>query len=663
MKAQQRVLELRATLSKANQDYYVNSNPTLSDYQYDMLMKELEALEKQYPELDAPDSPSHRVGSDLVKGFKQVAHKTPMLSLANTYNKDELRAFDNRVSKLISNYRYSCEVKFDGISVSITYINGKLVRAVTRGDGEKGDDITNNVLAIEGIIKDFGDTPVPPKFEVRGEIVMPKSSFSELNAKRVAEGLPPFANCRNAASGTMKSFDPKVVAERKLACWLYYYLGDSYPSDKHSENLAWMKSVGFNVMLPTIASNIDEVIYFVETYEKYKDSYSFDIDGAVIKVDEIPNQIFLGTTSKVPKWAVAYKFKAERVATKLVSVEYQVGRTGVVTPVAIMEPVELAGTTVSKATLHNVSVMDALGLYLGDTVFVEKGGEIIPKIVGVDVRQRLPNATKVEFPEYCPSCGAKLEFSGDKEAVKAYCNNDNCLSKVVSRILHFCSRDAMDINCGRATIELLCKAGLLNTYLDLYKLTPENLVGIPGFGQKKIGNLLKSIEESKSASLDTVIYAAGIANVGKTTAKLLSTRFKSLSELVDLKPEDLVGIPSIGELVADNIYYWIQFNKPILTTLISLGIGCSNLTPPSWKRLSSKLEGKSVVITGSFATPNRRAELESLVVQHSGQLQSSVSSKTSYVVAGDRPGESKVMKATKLSVPIISEEDFLNLIK
>ena len=664
-----KVQQLREFLNECNYKYYVLAQSDVSDYEYDMKMRELQDLESQYPELDDPDSPTHRVGDDRNQEFQQVEHKYPMLSLANTYSEGELRDFDARIRKLLpegEEFRYSCELKFDGTSISLTYHEGRLVRALTRGDGQKGDDVTNNVRTIKSIPLRLTGEGFPDDFEIRGEILMPHESFQRLNAERLEIGEQPLANCRNAAAGALKTQNSAAVAKRGLDCYLYYLLMDQLPTDSHTENMAQAKSWGFKVSENTkLAKNIDEVWDFINYWDKEREHLPYDIDGIVLKVDSMAQRDRLGFTAKTPRWAIAYKFKAEEAAAKLLSIDYQVGRTGIVTPVANLTPVHLAGTVVKRATLNNADFIRSLDLHNGDTVYIEKGGEIIPKITRVDENLREPGATPIKYIENCPVCGAPLVRNEGESGF--YCPNyENCPPQIMGKVIHFVTRKAMDINCGEATIELLYKAKLVNDIADLYSLKVSDIEGLERQGRKSAENLVNSLEKSKQVPFERVLYALGIRYVGEGSAKILARKFHDIDALAAASVEEIASIKDIGEVIAKTVFEWLhnEVNIKLIQRLKEAGLqfaleasAAEDLAPKS-----DKLAGMNIIVTGSFATPQRRSELEKMVEQHGGKLQSGVNAKTNFVVAGAKPGASKVQKAEKLGIKIITEEDFLAML-
>lgn len=665
---EEKILRLRDFLNKCNYDYYVLSKPTITDYEYDMKMKELQDLEKNHPEFDDVDSPSHRVGSDSSINFMQFSHKYPMLSLANTYNEQDLRDFDARVRKSLNPgdlVRYSCELKFDGISISLTYKNGRLVQALTRGDGLKGDDVTANVRTIKSIPLKLSGSGYPSEFEVRGEIIMPHDSFDRLNKERADAGESRFANCRNAASGSIKTTNPSIVAKRGLDCYLYYLLMNPLPTDSHTLNLEKIKSWGFKISTHSkLVNSLDEVFQYINYWNKERHNLPYDIDGIVLKVDSMVQCNSIGFTAKTPKWAIAYKFKAEEAKSKIISVDFQVGKTGIVTPVANLEPVSLAGTVVRRATLNNSDYITSLGLHEGDTVFLEKGGEIIPKITRVDLNLRQKGANPITYKNVCPSCGTTL-VKKDGEA-GYYCPNTlGCDPQRMARIIHFCSRKAMNINCGEMIVELLYKTNTIKDVSDLYSLTEDKLICLAGFGKISAQKLLKSIEDSKNVPFDRVLYALGIRHVGENMAKLLAKTFGNLNTIIDYaekSPEKLTKVKTVGDKVVASIKEWSKSFGTIYKKLVQAGLQFSTKTKLS-TTTTNKLNGKSFIVTGTFSSSNRRSELENMVINNGGKLQTSVNVKTNYLVAGDKPGSSKIQKANQLGIPIITEDEFLKLLK
>ncbi len=663
--AKKRILELSQELNELNHKYYILNVSEVSDYEFDMKLKELQDLETQFPDLALAHSPTKRVGGDITDKFPKVRHNSRMLSLSNSYNKEEIEEFIERANKLAGReLEYVCELKYDGVAISIIYENGTFVRAVTRGDGEVGEDISANVKTIKSIpLSLSGD--FPELFEIRGEIFFPLHKFQALNASRKAQGEPEFANPRNTASGTLKMQDSSVVAERELDSYLYFLLGDNLNIPTHSERIEKAGSWGFKVpseirnMIRKCGS-VEQIMEFIEYWDKARHQLPFEIDGIVIKVNSIQDQEELGFTAKSPRWAVAYKFKAEQVFTRLNEVTYQVGRTGAVTPVANLEPVLLAGTTVKRASLHNSDQIEKLGLYLGDTVFVEKGGEIIPKIVGVDVSRRANSAVKVEFITACPDCDTPLERL-EGEAQHFCPNRYECPTQVKGRIEHFISRKAMNIDgMGNETVEQLFEAGLIQNAADLYTLKEEDLLPLERMAQKSVDNLLQGIEASKQVPFERVLFAIGIRYVGETVAKKLARHFKSMSNLLKADQEALILVDEIGERIAQSIIEFksVPSNQELVDALAAHGL---IMEIEEQELASNVLEGKTVVVSGTFNTVSRN-ELKALIEANGGKVGSSVSSKTSILVRGENMGPSKLKKAEDLGIKMLSEEDFLSMI-
>ena len=659
--ARKKIEFLREEIKKHNYYYYIENNPRISDFEYDLLLAELEALEKEFPELVVPDSPTQKVGSDLSKNFLTKKHPYPMLSLSNTYSQEELQSFINRISKQIGYIpSFVCELKFDGASISLHYKNGKLVEALTRGDGEQGDDVLQNVLTIKDIPQAV-NTNIP-FFVVRGEIVMHREDFERINNERIKNNEQPFANPRNAAAGTLKTLDIKVVVQRNLHCYLYYLLGESINIPTQYERLQQLKLWNFNVPeWSRLCKNIDEIIDYIRYWENERTKLPFDIDGIVIKVNEIEVQEQLGLTAKSPRWAVAYKFKAEQAITKLLSVSYQVGRTGIITPVANLEPVLLSGTIVKRASLHNADQIKLKDIRIGDYVIIEKGGEIIPKIVGVDFSKRSEYLPELYFIKHCPECGTEL-IRNEGEAAH-YCPNPQCPPQVRGRIEHFVSRKAMNIEgLGIETIDELVTKGYVKTPADIYKLTKEQLLTLEHFADKAAENLLQSIEKSKSTPFHRVLYALGIRYVGETVAQKIANSLKSIDNIKNATYEQLTSIDEVGEKIANSIiqYFKDEYNIEIIENLRKAGLQMSVIEES--KSLSNKLNGLSIVVTGTFPEPYNRKKMEELVVLNGGKLVKSVSKSISFIVAGDKPGPDKIEKATKFNIKIISQQDFLKLI-
>ena len=661
--AKERIEMLRTEIEEHNRRYYVLNQPVISDFEYDLLINELETLEKKFPEFIVEGSPTQHPGSDITKEFRQYEHKYPMLSLGNTYSYEELRDFDSRLSKSVSGpVEYVCELKFDGASISITYINGIMTTAVTRGDGTKGDDVSVNVRTIKSIPVKIYAGGIPREFIVRGEILMPRSVFTELNEERAKEGVNLFANPRNAASGTLKILDPSVVASRKLDCMFYFLLGEDLPHETHYENLMEAAGWGFKVADSIrICKNIEDVIGFIGSWENRRDSLPYETDGVVIKVNSIDQQKELGFTAKSPRWAIAYKYKAEQAVTKLLSVSYQVGRTGTITPVANLEPVILAGTTVKRASLHNADQIFLLDLHFDDMVYVEKGGEIIPKIVGVDSSSRKENSKVVKFIDICPECGTPL-LKNEGEANHFCPNYLHCPPQIKGRIEHFISRRAMDIEgLGEETVGLLFSKGLIRNVADLYDLRLEQLIPLERMGEKSASNILNSIKGSVNIPYYRVLYALGIRHVGETVAKTLASRFKSLDELVAADEETLTGVREIGPKIASSIisYFRDPENIEIIRRLKSTGIKLSSETYNAYT--GNSLDGKVIVISGIFRM-HTRDEYRDLIEKNGGKNSSSISGNTSFILAGDNMGPAKREKAEELGVQIINEAEFLKII-
>ncbi len=660
--AKKRIKYLREKLNEYDYYYYVLAQPKVSDYEYDMLMKELIDLEKQFPQFYDPNSPSVRVGNDHDQIFEQARHGYPMLSLSNTYSPEELLEFDNRIRKTLGNeaYRYVCELKFDGVSINLIYENGQLVQAITRGDGTMGDVVTENVKTIRSIPLVLRGDDYPKRFEIRGEIIMPHKSFERLNEERRRQGLPEFANPRNAAAGSIKLQNSAEVARRGLDCYVYYMVGEDLPSDSHYENMQYARKWGFKVSEHMErVEDLRGVFDFIQRWEVERKNLPFDIDGAVIKIDSMRQQQILGYTAKAPRWAIAYKFKAERVTTRLLSVDFQVGRTGAVTPVANLDPVQLAGTIVKRASLHNADIIRNLDLHYGDYVYVEKGGEIIPKIVGVDKSRRPAGARPVEFITHCPACGTELVRDPD-EAIH-YCPNTwGCPPQIMGRIEHFVSRKAMDIQMGEATIRQLYEAGLVRTVADLYDLKYEDIIKLERFADKSARNLLESIERSKQVPFDRVLYALGIRYVGETVAKVLARHFRSMDNLRKATYDQLIAIDEIGDKIARSVieYFRDPHNIEIIERLKKAGVQMELAS----EEKPQVLKGMTFVVTGNFGTPQRRKFIEELVEKYGGKKASSVSSKTNYIIAGEKPGASKMQKAKQYGIPVITEQEFLDMI-
>lgn len=665
MDEKQRILQLRQELHEHNHKYYVLNQPSISDQEFDFMMHELQELEARHPEMADPDSPTQRVGSDISTEFKQVAHKYPMLSLANTYNEQDVADFYNSVSKGLNgeDFEICCEMKYDGLSISLTYVDGRLTQAVTRGDGVHGDDVTANVRTIRSIPLVLKDGDWPREFEIRGEILMPWQSFERLNAEREAAEEPLFANPRNAASGTLKSLNPAVAAKRKLDAYLYYLLGDGIEGDGHYENLMRAKAWGFKISDGMRkVKTLQEIYNFINYWDTERKNLPVATDGIVLKVNSLRQQRALGYTAKSPRWAIAYKFKAERECTRLREVTYQVGRTGQITPVANMEPVQLAGTTVRRATLNNEDFIRSLDLHEGDYVYVEKGGEIIPKIVGVDTERREASARPVEFITRCPECGSELvRYEGE---AAHYCPNDaGCPPQIKGRIEHFISRRAMNIDSlGPETIDEYYRRGLIHNIADLYDIRVEQING-DGSRQKSAQKVVDGIEASKQVPFERVVFALGIRFVGETSARLLARNFKDIDHLAAATLQELTDIDGVGEVIAKSVitYFHNPINMEIVNRLRAYGLQMS-LSEEQMQAASTKLAGKSIVISGVF-THHSRDEYKRIIEQNGGKNVGSISGKTSFILAGDNMGPAKLQKAEKLGVPIVDEETFLEMIE
>ncbi len=658
---EKKIAELTLQLHKHNHKYYVENAPEISDFEFDSLLHELSLLEQQYPQFAHPTSPTQRVGSDISNSFESREHRFPMLSLSNTYSREELHDFITKVTDEVGQAEFVCELKFDGTAISLTYEQGRLSHAVTRGDGTRGDEVTANVRTIRSVPLQLLGGGYPPLFEIRGEIVMPYASFERLNAERLESGESPFANPRNAAAGTLKQQQSAVVAARGLDCLLYQIAGDSLPFESHWQNLTAAREWGFKVAQSMrLCRSEQEIFDFIEYWDKERSELPFATDGVVIKVNQYSHQRALGFTAKAPKWAVAYKFKAEQALTELLSVDYQVGRTGAITPVANLEPVQLAGTTVKRASLHNAEQIAALDIRIGDKVYVEKGGEIIPKITGVELSERGEAIEPLRYIDCCPECGTQL-IKIDGEA-KHYCPNEShCPPQIVGRIIHFIRRKAMDIDgLGDETVELLFKNGLLESVADIYDLRAEQLASLPRLGEKSASNIIGSIEESKSVGFARLLFALGIRFVGETTAKHLAKRFKGLESLSHASRQDLLETEEVGDKIADSLiaYFADHQNQVILERLGAAGL---TLEIQEEEPLSQALSGKSFVVSGKFTTFDRD-QIKSLIEKHGGKLLSAVSANVDFVVAGDKMGPAKLQKAEKLGITIINEEQFAEMI-
>ena len=665
MDEKQRILQLRKDLQEHNYKYYVLNQPSISDQDFDFMMHELQDLEARHPEMTDPDSPTQRVGSDISTEFKQVAHKYPMLSLSNTYNEQDVADFYESVRKGLGgeDFEICCEMKYDGLSISLTYVDGRLVQGVTRGDGVHGDDVTANVRTIRSIPLVLKDGDWPREFEIRGEILLPWKEFERLNAEREAAEEQLFANPRNAASGTLKSLNPAVAAERHLDAYLYYLLGDGINGDGHYENLTRAKAWGFKISEGMRkVKTLQEIYDFINYWDTERKNLHVATDGIMLKVNSLRQQRALGYTAKSPRWAIAYKFKAERECTRLNEVTYQVGRTGQITPVANMEPVQLAGTTVRRATLNNEDFIRSLDLHEGDYVFVEKGGEIIPKIVGVDTSRRDTQAQPVQFISHCPECGAELvRYEGE---AAHYCPNDaGCPPQIKGRIEHFISRKAMNIDSlGPETVDEYYRRGLIRNVADLYDIRVEQING-DGSRQKSAQKVVDGIAASRQVPFERVVFALGIRFVGETSARLLARKFKNIDALSSATLQQLTDVDGIGEVIAKSVitYFANPVNREIVSRLRGYGLQMS-LSEEQIQSAGNKLEGKSIVISGVFAR-HSRDEYKRIIEENGGKNVGSISGKTSFILAGDNMGPAKLQKAEKLGVPIVDEETFLSMIE
>ena len=661
--ARTRIEKLRREIEEHNQKYYVLNKPVISDFEYDLLLNELDTLEKKFPALITEESPTQRVGSDIRNEFRQYDHQYPMLSLSNTYNEDELSDFNQKAEKTAGgSVEYVCELKFDGASISLTYRNGTLVRALTRGDGTKGDDVTPNARTIRSIPLRITGKNIPEEFITRGEILMPRAVFEKLNNERIREELPPFANPRNAASGTLKMLDPRIVASRGLDCMFYFLLSEDLPHETHYDNLMEAMKWGFRVPDSIrLCRGLEEVTGFINDWESKRKNLPFDIDGVVVKVNSLSLQEKLGYTAKSPRWAIAYKYRAEQVLTRLLSVSYQVGRTGTITPVANLEPVFLAGSTVKRASLHNADQIALLDLHLSDMVYVEKGGEIIPKIVGVDYSSRNDTSQEIKFIENCPECGTPL-IRTEGEANHFCPNYLHCPPQIKGRIEHFISRKAMNIDgLGEETVDLLFNNKLISNYADLYDLVAEQLIPLERMGEKSAMNIIKSIKNSISVPYSRVLYALGIRHVGETVAKTIAESYRSIDELMKATDDELTSIPEIGPKISSSIisFFADKDNILIINRLRSYGLKLSDEDKKI--SISDRLKGKSIVISGVFKEHSRE-EYKKIIEKNGGKNSTSLSGNTSFILAGEEMGPSKKEKASELGIPLLSESEFLKLI-
>ncbi len=670
--AQYKIQVLSKLLEQHNYNYYVLDNPTISDYDFDQLLEELMALEKQFPEFLSPNSPSQRVGGQITKEFKSVKHQYAMLSLSNSYNQEDLLDFDRRVREGLGitaigglfdeGIDYVCELKFDGLSISLIYENGKLTQAITRGDGVQGDDVTTNAKTIKSIPLQLKGN-YPEKFEIRGEVFMPRPVFDAINKEREEIGDALMANPRNAASGSMKMQDSAQTAKRKLDCFLYYVLGENLPHQSHFDNMHAAKSWGFKISEDAkLCSGINEVINFINYWDKKRFDLPYDIDGIVIKVNSYNQQQNLGFTAKSPRWAIAYKFKAEQVSTELLSIAYQVGRTGAITPVANLQPVQLGGTTVKRASLHNADIIEKLDVRLGDMVFVEKGGEIIPKIIGVDFSKRKADSQPTHYIKQCPECNTELQRN-EGEA-NHFCPNENeCPPQVIGKMEHFVSRKAMNIDSlGGETIVQLFKAGLVKNIADLYDLKKEQLLPLERLAEKSANNLIEGLDASKQVPFERVLYAIGIRHVGETTAKKIAKKVKTLDILIHSSKEELLAIDEVGEIIAISLHDFFsnEKNKAIIEKLKAAGLQFE-LSEEQQQGGSDKLKDLTFVISGVFAK-HSRDQYKEMIELHGGKNSGSISKKTSFVLAGDNMGPEKLKKAESLGVKMINEDEFLEML-
>lgn len=669
---QTKIEELRRQLNRYNYEYYVLDSPTIEDRQFDILMRELEDLEKQYPQFQSPNSPTQRVGGQVNKGFVQAEHSFPMLSLSNTYSKEELIDFVNRTSQLLDGEKleWVCELKYDGVAISLLYEEGKFVRALTRGDGVKGDEVSDNIRTIKSIPLELYGENIPSRFEIRGEVVFPHKAFEDFNLKRIENGEEPFANPRNAASGSIKLLDSKEVAQRKLECFLYYIIGDGIKENLHYSRLQQARSWNFNVpQYVAIAQGVDEIMEFINYWDEQRSNLPFDIDGIVIKLNDTNQWEKLGSTAKSPRWATAYKFKAEQAKSKLLEIEYQVGRTGVITPVAVFEPVKLAGTIVKRASVHNAEQIQKLDIRENDTVIIEKGGEIIPKIVGVERQNTQSISQPIQFIENCPICGAKL-IKEEGEAAH-YCPNYNhCPPQILGRFQHFVSKKAMNIDSlGAERIKILFSAGLIKDFSSFYTLKQEDIIGLGSFDkenkaniqEKGANNIIQAINKSKEVEFAKVLYALGIRYVGEVTAKRLAQTFKNIDSLIKASKEELMSVEDVGERIANSLltYFSDQDNLELIVKLKELGL---QFEIKQSEKTSEKLAGLAFVVSGTFSNFSRE-ELKKIIEENSGKILSGVSSKTDYLICGENTGPQKKKQAEKFGVKMIEEQEFIDKLK
>ena len=660
---EQQINELRLALHQHNYNYYTLDKPEISDYEFDQLLEKLQELEAAHPELMDENSPTQRVGGAITKNFPTIVHENRMYSLANSYSKEDLEDWEKRIEKLSDGkVEYTCELKYDGASISLTYENGELLRAVTRGDGNQGDEITNNIKTIKSVpLKLKGD--YPQKFEIRGEVVLPYEGFAQLNAERVENGEEPYANPRNTASGSLKLQDSSETAKRPLDCLLYSVIGEDLPFTSQFESLQKAREWGFKVPQEAIlASSMQEVDEFLQYWDIHRHELPYETDGVVIKVNNLRQQEELGFTSKAPRWAMAYKFKTEQEETVLESITYQVGRTGAITPVANLKPVQLAGTTVKRASLHNADQIEKLDIRVGDAVYVEKGGEIIPKIVGVNFNKRDASSNPTQYATNCPEC--ETELVRQEGEAQHYCPNaTGCPPQIVGRIQHFISRKAMDIEgLGGETVALLVKEGLIENYADLYDLKKEEVLPLERMAEKSAINLINGIQQSKEVAFERVLFALGIRYVGETVAKKLAKYFKTIDALAEASQETLVNVEEIGEKIAESVvhFFEVEENRDTIERLKSFGVQLA-ISEEELEGLTDKLQGNTFVISGVFQKVSRK-ELKKLIEDNGGKVTGSISAKTNYLVAGENMGPSKLAKAEKVGTQIISEDDFLKMV-
>ncbi|MDA7825028.1 NAD-dependent DNA ligase LigA [Flavobacteriaceae bacterium] len=663
MNVKKQISDLREELRLHNYNYYVLDNATISDYDFDIKLKKLQRIEEEYPEFYDANSPTLRVGGSITKNFNTIKHDYRMYSLSNSYSKEDLEEWETRIKKLVDGeIAYTCELKYDGASISLTYENGKLLRAVTRGDGYQGDEVTTNIKTINSIPLVLKGT-YPNRFDIRGEIVLPFEGFNKMNKERIAEGEDPYRNPRNTASGSLKLQDSSEVAKRPLDCLLYHIVGDRLPINTQFESLEKAREWGFKVpAIAKIAKSIPEVIEFVDYWDIHRHDLPYETDGVVIKVNSLFQQEELGFTAKAPRWAIAYKFKAEKASTVLKEITYQVGRTGAVTPVANLKPVSLAGTIVKRASLHNADQIEKFDIRVDDTVFVEKGGEIIPKIVGVDLEKRTKNSLPTIYITHCPECNTELKRQeGD---AKHFCPNvDGCAPQITGRIQHYISRKAMDIDgLGSETVSLLVKNGLIHNYADLYELTVSDILPLDRMAEKSAINLIVGVEASKNIPFERVLFALGIRYVGETVAKKLSKHYKSINGLANASEEELINVDEIGEVIAKSVvdFFSLFENNDIINRLKSYGVQME-ISEEELSNQTNKLDGNTFVVSGVFTKVSRN-ELKQLIEQNGGKVSSSISKKTNFVIAGDKMGPSKRIKAEDLGVAIMTEDDFLLMI-